>query len=75
MYTQYGITSFGRFCGDKDTPGIYTKVANYIPWIEEIVFSNNWRCIIEFNKIKVLMFILYIVLQSCYKFDNFLLPL
>ncbi|XP_001948438.1 venom protease isoform X1 [Acyrthosiphon pisum] len=41
MYTQYGITSFGRFCADKDTPGIYTRVANYIPWIEKIVFSND----------------------------------
>ncbi|XP_015380197.1 PREDICTED: venom protease-like isoform X1 [Diuraphis noxia] len=41
MYTQYGITSFGKFCGDKDTPGIYTRVANYIPWIEKIVFLNN----------------------------------
>jgi secreted trypsin-like serine protease len=41
MYIQYGVTSFGKFCGDKDTPGIYTKVANYISWIEEIAFSNN----------------------------------
>jgi len=41
MYLQYGITSFGKFCADKDTPGIYTRVAKYIPWIEEIAFSNN----------------------------------
>ncbi|XP_015364029.1 PREDICTED: venom protease-like isoform X1 [Diuraphis noxia] len=41
MYTQYGITSFGKFCADKDTPGIYTRVAKYISWIEEIAFSNN----------------------------------
>ncbi|KAE9524622.1 hypothetical protein AGLY_014672 [Aphis glycines] len=41
MYTQYGITSFGKFCADKDTPGIYTKVANYISWIEKIAFLNN----------------------------------
>ncbi|XP_060835014.1 serine protease snake-like isoform X3 [Rhopalosiphum padi] len=41
MYTQYGITSFGKFCGDKDTPGIYTRVSKYIAWIEKIVFSNN----------------------------------
>ncbi|CAI6366349.1 unnamed protein product [Macrosiphum euphorbiae] len=38
MFTQYGITSFGRFCADKDTPGVYTRVANYIPWIAKIVF-------------------------------------
>ncbi|KAL4098818.1 hypothetical protein QTP88_023346 [Uroleucon formosanum] len=41
MYTQYGITSFGKFCADKETPGIYTRVAKYISWIEEIAFSNN----------------------------------
>ncbi|CAI6366304.1 unnamed protein product [Macrosiphum euphorbiae] len=41
MYTQYGITSFRRFCGDKDTPGIYTRVAKYISWIEKIAFLNN----------------------------------
>ncbi|CAH1723029.1 unnamed protein product [Aphis gossypii] len=41
MYTQYGITSFGKFCGDKNTPGVYTRVAKYISWIEKIVFSNN----------------------------------
>ncbi|XP_022170994.1 venom protease-like isoform X2 [Myzus persicae] len=41
MYTQYGITSFGKFCADKDTPGIYTRVAKYISWIEKIAFSNN----------------------------------
>ncbi|KAL5242094.1 hypothetical protein ACI65C_009504 [Semiaphis heraclei] len=41
MYTQYGITSFGKFCADKDTPGIYTRVAKYISWIEKIAFSNS----------------------------------
>uniref|UniRef100_A0A2H8TWH4 Serine protease snake n=1 Tax=Melanaphis sacchari TaxID=742174 RepID=A0A2H8TWH4_9HEMI len=41
MYTQFGITSFGKFCGDKNTPGIYTRVAKFISWIEKIAFSNN----------------------------------
>jgi len=41
MYTQFGITSFGKYCGDKYTPGVYTKVSNYIPWIEKIVWSNS----------------------------------
>jgi transmembrane serine protease 9 len=41
MYTQFGITSFGRFCGDKDTPGVYTRVSKYIPWIEKIVWSQS----------------------------------
>jgi len=40
MYIQYGITSLGKFCADNN-PGIYTRVAKYISWIEEIAFSNN----------------------------------
>lgn len=40
MYTQIGITSFGRMCGTKDTPAIYTRISNYIPWIEQIVWPK-----------------------------------
>lgn len=43
-YTQYGITSFGSaFCGDKNKPGVYTRVSKYVPWIAGIVWPNNWR--------------------------------
>ncbi|XP_021565229.1 serine protease 55, partial [Carlito syrichta] len=31
-----GIISWGRSCGQKDTPGIYTLVANYDIWIERV---------------------------------------
>lgn len=41
MYTQIGITSFGRFCGDKNSPGVYTKVSKYISWIESIVWPES----------------------------------
>ncbi|XP_050421565.1 venom protease-like [Adelges cooleyi] len=41
MYTQVGITSFGKICGDKDAPGVYTKVAKYISWIEKIVWPKD----------------------------------
>lgn len=38
---QIGITSFGKGCGGfKDSPGVYTRVSNYIPWIEEVAFKD-----------------------------------
>lgn len=41
-YTQFGITSFGpAFCGVKETPGVYTKVSKYVPWIERIVWPTG----------------------------------
>lgn len=33
-----GITSFGRDCGRKMAPGVYTKVSKYVGWIESIVW-------------------------------------
>ncbi|KAL1461194.1 hypothetical protein WDU94_013115 [Cyamophila willieti] len=36
-----GITSFGKFCAEKNSPGVYTRVANYVPWIENIVWQNG----------------------------------
>uniref|UniRef100_A0A8D8U020 Serine protease snake n=2 Tax=Cacopsylla melanoneura TaxID=428564 RepID=A0A8D8U020_9HEMI len=36
-----GITSFGKFCAEKNSPGVYTRVANYIPWIESVVWQNG----------------------------------
>ncbi|CAH4036014.1 unnamed protein product [Pieris brassicae] len=38
MYTIIGITSFGRACGVIGQPGIYTRVAEYVPWIESVVW-------------------------------------
>ncbi|KAK7605147.1 hypothetical protein V9T40_007005 [Parthenolecanium corni] len=39
MYSQVGITSFGKFiCGQKNVSSIYTKVSSYIPWIQSIVW-------------------------------------
>lgn len=39
MYRVVGITSFGKFCGFENSPGIYTRVASYIEWIEKIVWK------------------------------------
>lgn len=33
--TLVGIISWGIGCGQKDVPGVYTKVANYLDWIQD----------------------------------------
>ncbi|XP_031218412.1 serine protease 55 isoform X2 [Mastomys coucha] len=33
---QVGIISWGKSCGKKGSPGIYTELANYILWIEKV---------------------------------------
>ncbi|XP_050545991.1 venom protease-like [Daktulosphaira vitifoliae] len=40
MYLQIGITSFGKICGFHESPGVYTRVSNFISWIEPIVWPN-----------------------------------
>lgn len=34
-HSLYGIISWGQRCGDKHKPGVYTKVAEYLTWIQE----------------------------------------
>ncbi|XP_026744185.1 serine protease snake-like [Trichoplusia ni] len=39
MYVILGVTSFGiTACGEIGYPGVYTRVSNYVPWIESIVW-------------------------------------
>jgi len=35
-YVQVGITTWGKSCGDPQYPGVWTRVAHYVPWIKQI---------------------------------------
>lgn len=37
-----GITSFGKACGIANVPGVYTRVSNFVPWIEKIVWPERF---------------------------------
>lgn len=41
MYKIVGILSFGKACGLQGIPEVYTRVSNYIDWIEAIAFSHG----------------------------------
>ncbi|XP_076064656.1 uncharacterized protein LOC143038876 [Oratosquilla oratoria] len=36
-HTLYGITSWGKGCGRKRQPGMYTKITKFLRWIQEII--------------------------------------
>ncbi|CAH2099248.1 unnamed protein product [Euphydryas editha] len=41
LHRIVGVTSFGRDCGRRMSPGIYTRVSKYIEWIENIVWPEQ----------------------------------
>ncbi|XP_047471146.1 venom serine protease 34-like [Penaeus chinensis] len=40
-WAQLGVVSFGDECAKENSPGVYTKVANYYDWITEQTGSNQ----------------------------------
>lgn len=41
LHKVVGVTSFGRDCGRKYAPGVYSKVSRYVEWIESIVWPSE----------------------------------
>ncbi|XP_049798942.1 serine protease snake-like [Schistocerca nitens] len=41
LHHVIGVTSFGNYCAGKDSPGVYTRVSYFIPWIESIVWPDG----------------------------------
>ncbi|XP_052742400.1 serine protease Hayan [Bicyclus anynana] len=41
LYQIVGVTSFGFGCARPNTPSIYTRVASFVSWIENIVWPTN----------------------------------
>ncbi|XP_055594212.1 serine protease snake-like [Uranotaenia lowii] len=41
VFHVIGVTSVGSFCGTGQSPAVYTRVASYIDWIEEVVWKSG----------------------------------
>jgi len=40
-FQVFGVSSLGKNCTTIDTPIVYTKVSNYVKWIEDIVWPED----------------------------------
>ena len=37
----HGVTSWGFGCGTKNSPGVWTKVSSYVPWIQSLMMGGQ----------------------------------
>ena len=53
-YEAVGIVSFGSIKCDSSTPGVYTRVSEFLPWIKDIMFgqAKNDTALIENGNIE-----------------------
>lgn len=40
LHCVIGITSFGKTCGESASPGVYTMVSRYLPWIIKVAWGT-----------------------------------
>ncbi|XP_064093601.1 clotting factor G beta subunit-like [Macrobrachium nipponense] len=40
-WVQLGVVSFGYRCAEPNVPGFYTKLSNYVNWIENVTLSSG----------------------------------
>uniref|UniRef100_A0A336MGN5 CSON000851 protein n=1 Tax=Culicoides sonorensis TaxID=179676 RepID=A0A336MGN5_CULSO len=51
-----GVTAFGKLCGSKGSPGVYTRVSSFIEWIREHtpdLPNNPLECAVKYQNARI----------------------